>query len=554
MHSHQSDRYSGKTQQLQTKFDNSVLQRDRLCSRNFLVRPKTANDDCREAHASWSLTQLPEDPTVTCEDTELDDQEEIEDEWDESNNSSSIQEAWPPALPSSQDMASVPDERPRVDSIARIMEGPPAADDDYDTDIEEDFPPGPMVEFDQYGRNVYIHECREEGVDPARYVLRHMHESSLQLRHRYLNLRNIIPLAKALKINTCIEYLDLSDNHLEHDGAIAIADMMSDNCYVTKLNLSENLVRSDATFAFTKMLETNYTLKCLCLRANQLTDRDALVLSEALKNNSTLTELDLSQNKLGEQAGIHLGSALGSNDGLIYLDLKWNAIRGKGIVAIANALKANSSLEVLDLSWNGVTQPECIAFMKMLKVNTGLKILDLSHNHVNTIGLQKMSLGIKKNDTIEALLLNTNPIGDDGVLSLLKNLLHCPTLKLVALQDIALSIAVHGRIREIQANRDICILTRDIDGHKRIFPPSHLVSIVDQFILTNQMRLIERCFALDESRRGTISATQLQKALFAAGLDLSQDQVKTALKDVNILHSMAIPYRLLLDGLSALTN
>ena len=53
-------------------------------------------------------------------------------------------------------------------------------------------------------------------------------------------------------------------------------------------------------------------------------------------------------------------------------------------------------------------------------------------------------------------------------------------------------------------------------------PPSHLVSIVDQFIMSNQMRLIERCFQLDETRVGTITAVQLQEALTAAGLDLSQ--------------------------------
>ena len=44
-------------------------------------------------------------------------------------------------------MASVTDEHPRVDLIARMMEGPPANDEDYDTDLEEDFPPGEWTFF-----------------------------------------------------------------------------------------------------------------------------------------------------------------------------------------------------------------------------------------------------------------------------------------------------------------------------------------------------------------------------------------------------------------------
>ena len=65
----------------------------------------------------------------------------------------SVQEAWTPASSSSQEMASVTDERPRVDSIARMMEGPPANDEDYDTDLEEDFPPGKLKIF------IYLFVC-----------------------------------------------------------------------------------------------------------------------------------------------------------------------------------------------------------------------------------------------------------------------------------------------------------------------------------------------------------------------------------------------------------
>ena len=40
------------------------------------------------------------------------------------------------------------------------------------------------------------------------------------------------------------------------------------------------------------------------------------------------------------------------------------------------------------------------------------------------------------------------------------------------------------------------------------------------------MRLIERCFQREETRLGTITAAQLQEALTAAGLDLSDVSIK----------------------------
>ena len=68
---------------------------------------------------------------IICDYQDIDDTEPI-----------SSQEAWTAADQSSGDIAVVTDERPRVDSIARMMEGPPFTDEDFDTDVEDDFAPG----------------------------------------------------------------------------------------------------------------------------------------------------------------------------------------------------------------------------------------------------------------------------------------------------------------------------------------------------------------------------------------------------------------------------
>ncbi|XP_038068687.1 leucine-rich repeat-containing protein 74A-like [Patiria miniata] len=438
------------------------------------------------------------------------------------------------------------------DPIRRLIEGPPVDDAEYDTDLEEEFAPDKEMIYDSAGKNVYLAECKQEGVDPACYVVRHLHETTFIMRHRYIGMQALIPLAKAFRSNTCTETLDLSDNHLEGDGGAVIAYMMRDNCYITKLDVSENQMRYKGASGFASMLETNYTLKILSLSSNHLTDRDALRLSEGLKNNSTLTQIDLSHNDMGELAGVHLASALASNDGLIYLDLKWNGIRGKGVIAIANALKVNTALEVLDLSQNGVTLPGCTAFLQALKANTGLRVLDLSSNHINTPGAKKLALGLKKNTSLEALLLRANPMGDEGVLAVIKACPYSTNLKLLSLQEITLSLVVHQKMREVQDSCNLHILSRDYSGHRRTVAVSHLVAMVDQFIIGQQARILYSCFVVDEQRTCMVTAQELRKVLLDTGLDLSNEQIDSALSQVGVLHSDKIPYRPLLDGLSAL--
>ncbi|XP_071815965.1 uncharacterized protein [Apostichopus japonicus] len=435
-----------------------------------------------------------------------------------------------------------------------LMEGADVyKDEDYDTDLEEDFPKEPEPRLDEAGVSVYIQECKMEGVDPSPYVKNHLKGTTFVMRHRYLGMRAFLPFARAMQKNTTVEFLNLSDNRIDSLGSSAVAEMMRDNCYVTRLDMSHNLMGSPGTSAFASMLETNYTLKRLCLKANHLTDKDAQLLAEGLKNNVTLTDLDLSSNDFGEAAGIHLGKGLASNDGLVYLDLGWNAIRAKGVLELANALKVNSSLEVLDLSRNGINLPGCQAMLRALKLNQGLKVLDLSHNHITSEGARKISLGLKKNSSLEGLLLSGNRIGDVGILALLKAIGTGKTgIRLLGLQDIPMPEAVHNKCTEIQAKFDVCILRLDVDGRRKFMPPSHVTAMVDQFIAENAARFLSSLLHLDEQKKRALSSDDIINILSQLGIDMNQDELESALHHVGALDEENISYLQLLDGLAVL--
>ncbi|KAH8098494.1 hypothetical protein JL720_1440 [Aureococcus anophagefferens] len=112
-----------------------------------------------------------------------------------------------------------------------------------------------------------------------------------------------------------------------------------------------------------------------------------LELGAMLVRNTTLTHLDLSWNRISGRDAALLGDALAGNDGLTFLSLAFNALEDSGAQQIAAALKFNDILEHLDVSGNNVGPKAAVVFSHALRENTNLR----------------------------ALVLDTNPLGFDGV-------------------------------------------------------------------------------------------------------------------------------------------
>ena len=56
-------------------------------------------------------------------------------------------------------------------------------------------------EFDHTGRSVYIETCKKNGVIPASYFLRHMHDSQLEMKHHGLGPQGVKPLCVSLVVS-----------------------------------------------------------------------------------------------------------------------------------------------------------------------------------------------------------------------------------------------------------------------------------------------------------------------------------------------------------------
>jgi len=103
-------------------------------------------------------------------------------------------------------------------------------------------------------------------------------------------------IAKALKGNTGLAELGMSNDNIGDIGAIALAEALEGNTALTWLELGNNVIGDNGAIAIARMLKSNSALATLYLYTNDIGDRGATAIAEALKGNSVLTTLNLMSN------------------------------------------------------------------------------------------------------------------------------------------------------------------------------------------------------------------------------------------------------------------
>ena len=168
--------------------------------------------------------------------------------------------------------------------------------DEYDTDIEEDFPNSENSSTpaeDMQGKIVYLSACKSLGITPCSKFLQSLLKSEVSLKFYSLGPRGAEAISVAMIRNSSILSLNLSSNGIREDGAICVSKMMTDNCFITELDLSENDLRTQGAYAVSDMLRKNSELLELNVAGNKFHDKDAEPIVEAMKENYTLKALNL---------------------------------------------------------------------------------------------------------------------------------------------------------------------------------------------------------------------------------------------------------------------
>ena len=274
----------------------------------------------------------------------------------------------------------------------------------------------------------------------------------LDLNNNWISNRGVIALAKGLEqgpgldSNVTLTYLDLHQplycgdertwlfedcNHdaplelIGESGALALARALRTNCTLTYLDLQENEIGDSGAAAIGEALQSNRNLTHLYLNSNKIGDRGAVALAQALQSRRTFTQLNsMQQRSVYDSGAVELHYALvkalhGTYDTqLIRLDLSLNEISSSGATALADALQYNHTLERLDLSGNKIECSGTAALAKALRTNQTLTHLDLRINEISDLGAMEFAETLEYNNTLTFLNLSSNPIGEFGAASL----------------------------------------------------------------------------------------------------------------------------------------
>ncbi|XP_057187774.1 uncharacterized protein si:ch211-196h16.5 [Triplophysa rosa] len=232
-----------------------------------------------------------------------------------------------------------------------------------------------------------------------------------------------VALTSVLRSNSShLRELDLSRNKNLGDSGVKLlsAGLENPNCKLKKLVLWKCNITDEGCAALASALKSNSHLRKLNLTNNNLGDSGVKLLSDVLENpNCKLEKLVLRGCGVTEGC-VALASALISNSHLRDMNLSRNKLGDSGVKLLSAGLEnPNCKLEKLKLTSCGVRDEGCVALASALRSNSHLRKLNLSENNLGDSGVKLLSAGLENpNCKLEKLRLSDCAITGEGCVAL----------------------------------------------------------------------------------------------------------------------------------------
>uniref|UniRef100_A0A8C5WEN9 Protein phosphatase 1 regulatory subunit 37 n=1 Tax=Leptobrachium leishanense TaxID=445787 RepID=A0A8C5WEN9_9ANUR len=220
----------------------------------------------------------------------------------------------------------------------------------------------------------------------APFVARALRISSsltvLHLENTSLSGRPLMLLATALKMNIVLKELYLADNRLNSlQDSAQLGNVLKFNSCIQILDLRNNhIMDSGLAYVCEGLKEQKQGLVTLVLWNNQLTHAGMVYMSMCLPHTQTLETLNLGHNAIGNEGVRHLKNGLIGNRSVLRLGLASAKLTCEGAVAVAEFVAESPRLLRLDLRENEIKTGGLMALSLALRVNQSLLRLDLDRD------------------------------------------------------------------------------------------------------------------------------------------------------------------------------
>lgn len=321
--------------------------------------------------------------------------------------------------------------------------------------FQYDVPTDP--EGDESGAEAYLAACAEmervSGMEgPTHSVARDLlaNKDVLDLSYAGLGVKGCAALAAALRVNSAVQSLILVGNFITPSAALEVVLAINEIRMVHSLNLSKNqLGRVEAMrkgrAGFTSVsggavvnraLAPGGVLRTLSLRENYLSDTDVATFADTLAENVTLQELDVSYNCIGSAGASELAKVLSRNGDLRVLNLEWNPLRAAGAhLLLLEGLLQNNTIKQCNLSSCGLDD-KCGQLVARVVSENAIEEVIVANNRITHVGAEAIAGALPSTSALTSLVIDGNPLGDEGSAALLDAALGgtVSTLRVLSLQ------------------------------------------------------------------------------------------------------------------------
>lgn len=154
-------------------------------------------------------------------------------------------------------------------------------------------------------------------------------------------------LAKSLRDNKSITYLDISNNNLDDHAGAYIGRILKYNNTIKHLELDNNNFANDTIIAIGEALKVNNALVHISLDSNPLFVEDNIsamtVFADGVKTSSSLTTLNLWRTQIGSSCGKILCKSIKESPNILFCDVAHNPMDMSDVKDINDVLDSNVS-------------------------------------------------------------------------------------------------------------------------------------------------------------------------------------------------------------------
>jgi Ran GTPase-activating protein (RanGAP) involved in mRNA processing and transport len=101
-------------------------------------------------------------------------------------------------------------------------------------------------------------------------------------------------------------------------------------------------------------------------------------------------------------------------------------------VILNEGLNLNNTIKRFNIAWNGIDDESSAVLGKIIGENAIEEII-VSHNKIGPRGAESIAKGIKSSSALTTLILDDNPLRDDGCIAIVRALRENSTLQRVSM-------------------------------------------------------------------------------------------------------------------------